>query len=234
VNTSTSDRRLAASVRWGAVLFLLVYLGLALACLRQWGTPQPWSRLDVFSAGFLALLTLSAALELRIGQNVLTSGDAFREASGMTYDTATLILASALSVSDVLVFLDYGHWHLVPVLARPTLQSAGLALGGVALAWIAWTDAQLASHFGGAHSQRRVMTQGPFRYVRHPRYAGLLAARAAFALTLASAVGWLITGLWVLLLLRRIRLEEAHLRKVFGAEYEHYAARTRRLIPGIY
>jgi protein-S-isoprenylcysteine O-methyltransferase Ste14 len=40
--------------------------------------------------------------------------------------------------------------------------------------------------------------------------------------------------MWIALVLRRIPLEEAHVRKAFGAAYDAYAARTARLLPGIY
>ncbi len=35
-------------------------------------------------------------------------------------------------------------------------------------------------------------------------------------------------------ILRRIRLEEAHLHKIFGAGYDAYASRTARLVPRIF
>jgi protein-S-isoprenylcysteine O-methyltransferase Ste14 len=38
----------------------------------------------------------------------------------------------------------------------------------------------------------------------------------------------------VLFILRRMRLEEAHMRKLFGAERAAYSRRTARLLPGIY
>src|SRR5262249_47339410 len=142
--------------------------------------------------------------------------------------------APALAVGDALVFLDYGHWRLTPALEQASLQGLGLVLGAAAMAWIARTDAQLARHFEDERSARALMTTGPFRYVRHPRYAGILGLRAAYALTFASAVGWGLAAAWLLVLLRRIRLEEAHLRTEYGDSYARYAARTSRLIPGVY
>ncbi len=44
----------------------------------------------------------------------------------------------------------------------------------------------------------------------------------------------LVTLAWLGVLLRRIHLEEIHLHELFGADYEAYAARTVRLLPGIY
>jgi protein-S-isoprenylcysteine O-methyltransferase Ste14 len=78
------------------------------------------------------------------------------------------------------------------------------------------------------------MRTGPYRFVRHPRYAALLVSRIAFALALASILVWIFALGWLWAILRRIGLEEAHTQELFGAEYGNYAATTRRLIPGVY
>lgn len=206
---------------------------MALGCLRQGGTAQPWSRLDIFSGGFLALLLISASIGLAVGWRLFGSSDTLRQAAGATYDRATLLIAPALTAGDGLVFLDYGRWHVTRALEQAPLQAVGLALAVAAMAWIVRTDAQLVRHFESGGS-KALMTAGPFRYVRHPRYAGILGVRAAYALTVASAIGWILAAAWLIALLRRMRLEEAHLRATFGQEYERYAARTSRVIPGVY
>ena len=219
--------------RWGVLLYTLTYFAVALVCLRQWGTGRPWSRLDPFAGGMLRLLALSIGVEFFVGRALLASETALREASGATYDAATLVAGAFLSAGDALIYLDYGHWHLAPALERAPLQGLGLMLGIAAVAWLLWTDTQLATHFTGG-SPPRLMTHGPFRYVRHPRYAGVLGVRAALALSLASGLGWGLACAWLIVLLRRIRLEEARLRNLFGVDYDRYAAHTPRLVPGIY
>ena len=229
-----TSRESAARAQWGLVITTVAYLFMALVCLRQGGTSHPWSRLDIFSGGLLGLLLVSAGVGLRLGRLLFGSSGALQQASGMTYDRATLIIAPALAAGDALVFLDYGHWHLAPALERVPLQTLGLALGAAAMVWIARTDAQLVHHFEDERSARTLMTTGAFRYVRHPRYAGILGVRTAYALTFASPVGWGLAAVWLIVLLRRIGLEEAHLRTEFGDSYDRYAARRWRLIPGLY
>lgn len=74
---------------------------------------------------------------------------------------------------------------------------------------------------------------GPFRWVRHPRYAGLLLSRLAFVLIFASAIGWALLVVWFAVILRRIRLEEAHLGRSFGDAWTRYAeGRASDLPPG--
>jgi protein-S-isoprenylcysteine O-methyltransferase Ste14 len=78
------------------------------------------------------------------------------------------------------------------------------------------------------------MNQGPYRYVRHPRYGAAIVGKIAMALTFCSLFGWLLAVAWGLLLLNKIEVEERHLRKVFGSPYESYARTTAKVIPGIY
>lgn len=223
-----------AKAMWATVLCAVAYLALALLCLWQWGTPAPWSRLDLFSGGYLSITTLAVVYGFRLGRTIFRSAEVFREASGMSYDRATLGVMAALSACDALVFLDYGRWHLSPALERHAAQGLGLLLEIAAVAWLLWTDTYLVRHFTGELSARTVIQDGPYRYVRHPRYAGVLAVRVAFALVLASVAGWLLAVAWLVVLLRRITLEERHVQEVFGVSYDAYARRTPRLLPGIY
>ncbi len=223
-------------IPWAIVAFSAGYFAMALACLRLWGTPSPWDRLDMFSGGFLGLLILGAVVDFGFGfgRTAFRSKDTLREASGLVYDAVTIRIGLIVSVGDALMFLDYGHWHLAPALERWSLQSLGLGLECMAAAWLLWADARLAAHFASPASTRAVIEDGPYRYVRHPRYTGVLGTRVAFALVLASTVGWALALVWGALLLRRIALEERHLRTMFGPAYDAYARRTARLIPGVY
>jgi protein-S-isoprenylcysteine O-methyltransferase Ste14 len=70
--------------------------------------------------------------------------------------------------------------------------------------------------------------------VRHPRYTAILFSGIAFALVFASFLAWALFFVWLVLILRRIRREERHLREIFGADYDAYAAHTARLLPGVF
>jgi protein-S-isoprenylcysteine O-methyltransferase Ste14 len=195
---------------------------------------RPWSDLDSFSGGFFALNVILLVYEIRYNRGILRSRQKLREASGLNYDPATVKWGSLLAVGELSIFLDYGHWHLLPALRVPGLQWAGLALYACAMAGLMWTDTCLVRHFQGDLKQRQLITKGPFAIVRHPRYAGLLLAKLGFSLLLASGLAWASLLASMLLIRRRIRLEESHLREVFGPTYTRYTERTPRLLPGIY
>jgi protein-S-isoprenylcysteine O-methyltransferase Ste14 len=75
---------------------------------------------------------------------------------------------------------------------------------------------------------------GPYRLVRNPSYLGILVIMAGWALVFRSVAGLVIATFMVPFLVIRIASEERLLRQTFGAEYEAYVARTKRLVPGIY
>lgn len=218
----------------GAFLFTFLYLLLSLLCLRQWGTNRPWARLDVFSGSFLALSAFLALRQIQFKRTILRSREVLREASGTSYDPATVKWGSLQSLAELAVFLDYAHWHLVPSLEKPILQALGLGLSVLSIAWLLWADAILVKHFDHGLDNRELITHGPFRLVRHPRYAGLLGLKAGFALAFASVLGGISLAVAVVLVRRRIQLEEDHLRGVFGQKYESYVRRTARILPGFY
>jgi protein-S-isoprenylcysteine O-methyltransferase Ste14 len=83
--------------------------------------------------------------------------------------------------------------------------------------------------------KHRLITEGIYRRIRHPMYLALFVYSLGQALALPN---WVVGPSYLvgfgLLFALRIRAEEAMMREEFPAEYEAYAARTKRLIPGIW
>ena len=78
------------------------------------------------------------------------------------------------------------------------------------------------------------MKDGPYRFVRHPRYASLIAGKIGCALIFASVWGWFMAVAWTILYTRKVVHEEEHMRQLLGASYNDYSQETARLLPGIY
>lgn len=57
---------------------------------------------------------------------------------------------------------------------------------------------------------------------------GAIVAKVAVALALASVLGWALAAAWTIVMLRKIAVEEAHLRTVFGNRYQTYSERTAK------
>lgn len=219
---------------WITLAFSLGYLVLALGCLVQPGAPHPWLRVDYFAGGYLALRFLGSIHSLISSRGVFHSKPTMREWWALDSDPAGPKWVMFLMVADLTVFLDYGHWQLVAKLQQPLLQSLGLGLYVAVAILQTWTDTYLARYFSQENPETVPMDHGPYRYVRHPRYSAAIVAKVAFALALASVLGWVLVAAWAILLLRKITVEEAHLRALFGSRYEAYSHRTARVLPGIY
>jgi protein-S-isoprenylcysteine O-methyltransferase Ste14 len=130
----------------------------------------------------------------------------------------------------------------------PALQMPGSAAGwqltaGLAVMWIGlllrvWAVALQGSTSrttAEARAGQEVMGKGPYHWIRHPSYTGLLLLAAGFGLTqgnwislaLAAGVPWVVIA-------RRVRAEEEVLRASMGSAYAAYQRRSKRLIPGIW
>jgi protein-S-isoprenylcysteine O-methyltransferase Ste14 len=81
----------------------------------------------------------------------------------------------------------------------------------------------------------RLITTGPYRLVRHPMYLSLFVYGIGQALALPNGVAGpsYLVALGLLFAFRVIP-EERMMREQFGAEYDAYASRTKRLIPGVW
>lgn len=84
-------------------------------------------------------------------------------------------------------------------------------------------------------SDHSLVQTGPFALVRHPIYVALFLFMCAMAIAyghtrnLILAVPIFALGTWL-----RIRHEERLLRDMFGSEYDAYAARVKRFVPGVF
>ena len=80
-----------------------------------------------------------------------------------------------------------------------------------------------------------IVTQGPYRVIRHPGYLGTMLVWVGYGLALTN---WIAAALIALLMLGvygyRIHSEEAMLLATFGDQYQRYCQRTWKLLPFLY
>jgi protein-S-isoprenylcysteine O-methyltransferase Ste14 len=81
----------------------------------------------------------------------------------------------------------------------------------------------------------KLATEGPYRFVRHPIYSGMLGMLLATGLVISHWLA-LIAALVIYFIgtVIRIRSEERLLREVLGPQFESYARTAPALVPGLY
>ncbi len=80
-----------------------------------------------------------------------------------------------------------------------------------------------------------LITSGPYRFVRHPSYSGSFLIFLGLGFCTLNFYSLLVIMLPITAaFLWRIQVEESALRSAFPGQYETYAARTARVLPGVY
>jgi protein-S-isoprenylcysteine O-methyltransferase Ste14 len=81
----------------------------------------------------------------------------------------------------------------------------------------------------------KLITEGPYAYVRNPIYTGMLGMLIATGLAMEHWIALLAAiVIFAVGLVIRVRTEEKLLRAAFGEEFEEYARRVPAVVPGIY
>jgi protein-S-isoprenylcysteine O-methyltransferase len=125
-----------------------------------------------------------------------------------------------------------------PVFAGHSFEygSAAILAAGMALRWL--SVYYLGKEFNANVAiieGHRLVTCGPYRYIRHPAYTGLLLVFLGLGIHSNNIVGILTLSLPVFwAICNRIRVEESAMKAFFGVEYTMYRERTRKLIPYVY
>jgi len=190
----------------------------------------------VGSAGIMAVL-------LTLGVVLWGMARGLRRTPGLTTGSPQRVLSGPFYVVfSVLYFgVCYALWRPVPLALSEEARTIALALGGLlffpGLALVLWGRLALSSMYNVSsgfgvrlYADHRLVTEGPFAFVRHPMYLGVL---------LVALGGILIYRTWtfVFFLLNfpgiayRARLEERTLALKFGEQWEAYRRQVPAWIP---
>jgi protein-S-isoprenylcysteine O-methyltransferase Ste14 len=161
------------------------------------------------------------------------------------------IVRSAMGPLEVSLLLLAWVGFMIPIawVATPVFDFAeyashawALAVGTLAYAigfWLFWrSHADLGTNWSVTLQVREhhgLVTSGVYRTIRHPMYTSLLLISVGHAFVIPNAFAGLAYLVpMVLLVAFRVGPEERLMRETFGAQYDEYAARTHRLVPGVW
>jgi len=118
-----------------------------------------------------------------------------------------------------------------------SLRYGGVILYLAGMIVMHWAEATLGKQFTiqvAIQEGHHLITSGPYRLLRHPRYLGIIIFNAGIALIFNSWLGLVLVAVIAGVLVWRIGDEEALMHQEFGAEWEAYAHKSWRMIPLIY
>ena len=187
----------------------------------------------------MVALILLLAFGLVWGVNLLRVGiskDVFyskRESLSMALFSRGVIAACIVGLVAYVDEPETMAWSQVDLPVWLRLLGAPVAAVGVVLLW--WVLSTLGRNFSMSLAIKRgqtLVTDGPYRWVRHPLYTAFLAAFTGLALVCANWFVGLAAGLgFGAAMLIRTPDEERMLVEEFGDEYRAYMARTGRFLP---
>jgi len=223
---------------------------------------KPWLRFSLFVLSIPAILGVSAgtldwpmawfyvglmiattwvylAIMLRISPDLLIERFQFLKGEGVKgWDKVIAPLVALYGPLSLWIVagLDrrFGWTAEIPM----TVQLIALGITALGYALMIWAVAVNRFFSAVVRIQRdrghRVITAGPYRWVRHPGYTGGSIAILATSLALGSLWALIPAGLTTMLLIVRTILEDRTLQAEL-AGYQDYAQQTRyRLLPGLW
>jgi protein-S-isoprenylcysteine O-methyltransferase Ste14 len=130
-------------------------------------------------------------------------------------------------------------WHFAYGLAffnNGAVRIAGAVLTVCGITFAVWARRHLGSNWSGRATMKighELVTSGPYHFVRHPIYTGVLTA--LFGSGLVNGPIWMVVFfVSAFIFTWRIGVEETYMMELFPDQYAAYRARTKALIPALW
>ncbi|MDR3583817.1 MAG: isoprenylcysteine carboxylmethyltransferase family protein [Desulfosporosinus sp.] len=200
-----------------------VIIFLPAGSFRFW---QAW----IWWLGLLALMIFTAAYFLEKSPELLSRRMKFKEKE-ITYKPPAIL--NLYFLSFIIPGFDFRfHWSFVPVWM--TIAANAIVFLGYLFILLVFKENSYASTVIQVEQEQQVITTGPYTFVRHPMYLGMLLMLLFSPPALGSYWAIIPSLLIIPSLVLRIKNEEEVLRKKLPG-YNDYCLRTRyRLIPLIW
>jgi protein-S-isoprenylcysteine O-methyltransferase Ste14 len=160
---------------------------------------------------------------------------AFSMKRGHTPWSRTLRIRVPLAVV-VFVLFRFGVFRNHAANSSPWLAGIGLVLFVAGLAFAIWARLHIGRNWGTPMTQKEepeLVTSGPYRFVRHPIYSGILLA----GIGTAFAISWLwlfAVGLSGVYFIYSATVEERYLSEQFPDAYPAYRRTSKMLVPFVF
>lgn len=169
-----------------------------------------------------------------LASSLFTKRTSFRQRGGVRGNYWILAIFAWILLTQARRFPDPLAMPLVPRMDWVAWMAAALGVCGLGICL--WARITLGQNWSGTVTLKEnhvLVQQGPYRFVRHPIYTGILTMFLGSALLLGHAGGLiavllLLGSFWI-----KLRLEEMLMLRQFPNDYPAYMQRVKRLIPFI-
>jgi protein-S-isoprenylcysteine O-methyltransferase Ste14 len=149
--------------------------------------------------------------------------------TGASYRVLLVLGAILLAFPDRLGPANPLLW---PQSAITVAIALGLAIIGLSIA--VWARRHLGKYWSGRITLKvghHVIQSGPYAFVRHPIYSGILLALLGTVISIGTVRSCIAIALMFVSFVVKLKIEERWLCAHLGAEYEEYRHRVKALIP---
>jgi protein-S-isoprenylcysteine O-methyltransferase Ste14 len=118
---------------------------------------------------------------------------------------------------------------------QPGLQYVGVLLLLLGCGFAIWARIILGRNWSGivtVKENHTLITRGPYAWVRHPIYTGILLALLGTAVALGPILNLVAVPVIAAAFWMKIRMEEKFMLETFGEQYSSYRQQVKALIPG--
>jgi len=147
-------------------------------------------------------------------------------------------LAAILLITRGLATIDPTHMTVDEPWILMVLEFVGLVMYVIGYLLMAWALITLGRNYqlGGSapRSEDKMVTDGPYRLVRHPMYTAALSISMGLACLIQSWAFFSVFCIYLVLIFLLIPVEEDGLRKAYGEQYVAYQQNAKKLIPFVY
>ena len=116
------------------------------------------------------------------------------------------------------------------------LYGTGVGVVAVGLGFSIWARRVLGRNWSGTvtlKEDHELIQSGPYRWIRHPIYTGILLGFVGSAIARDEWRGVLAVLIVGVALWRKLQLEERWMQELFGAQYDEYRRHTWALVPWV-
>ncbi len=113
----------------------------------------------------------------------------------------------------------------------------GLGITFIGFIFMNWSVMILDKQFSvdvTIQEDHNLITKGPYYYIRHPRYLGIIIFFTGISLTFRSWISLFFVFMTIIVLIWRIKDEERLLQEEFETDWENYKAKTYALLPFLF